>query len=85
MLSLWSEGSAMSTISAIYQDGVFKPLDAVPLAGNQRVVLDVRPVPPFDLSAWLERVRRRQQDIVSRCGVLPDSTADIAADRRRDG
>ena len=75
----------MSTIGAIYQDGVFKPLDTVPLADNQRVVLDVRPVPPFDLGGWLTRVRQRQAEIVARSGVLPDSTADIAADRRRDG
>jgi predicted DNA-binding antitoxin AbrB/MazE fold protein len=75
----------MTNVKAIFENGVFKPTTPVALPDKQRVEIDVRPVTAFDMTAWLTRVRRRQQAIVARAGVLPDSTGDIAADRRRDG
>jgi hypothetical protein len=38
-----------------------------------------------DFRAWLEEVREHQRQIVAEFGLLPDSTAIIAEDRRRDG
>jgi predicted DNA-binding antitoxin AbrB/MazE fold protein len=70
----------MKTVEAIYAGGVFKPIDPVPLPENQRVRLTVEPV---DTTGWLEAVREFQRKVVASHGVLPDSTPDIAADRRR--
>jgi predicted DNA-binding antitoxin AbrB/MazE fold protein len=73
----------MSQIEAIYQGGVFKPLDAVRLPENQRVRLSVQPVEAGDVRAWLGEVQQLQQRIVAARGAFPDSTLDIAEDRRR--
>src|SRR5262245_41872754 len=35
----------MATIEAIYENGVFKPVEPVTLADQQRVQIDVRPIP----------------------------------------
>jgi predicted DNA-binding antitoxin AbrB/MazE fold protein len=78
----------MSSIEAIYQGGAFKPVGPVDLPDNQRVRLHVEPIPPVrpeEVRAWLERLRQFHADIVARHGYLPDSTPDIAEDRRRDG
>jgi len=73
----------MSTVEAIYADGVFKPLGEVTVPENQRVRLTIEPAAAPDHSSWLDDVRQFQQLIISQHGVLPDSTPDIAADRRR--
>jgi predicted DNA-binding antitoxin AbrB/MazE fold protein len=75
----------MNSIEAIFENGVFRPIDAVSLPDKQRVRIEVRPVTDFDDDAWLLRVKQRQAGIMARVGFLPDSTIDIAADRRRDG
>ena len=75
----------MNPVEAIFEKGVFKPVRPVALPDKQRVQIDVRPVAEFDMSAWLARTRKVQGAIVARVGVLPDSTLEIAADRRRDG
>ena len=75
----------MTTVEAIFENGVFKPVTPVALPDKQRVQIDVRPVAAFDMNAWLTQLRRRHHAIVARAGTLPDSTPDIAADRRRDG
>jgi hypothetical protein len=62
---------------------VFKPLQDVGLPENQRVQLTVQPLAPADVQAWLTRVRERRQRIISERGYFPDSTLDIAEDRRR--
>jgi hypothetical protein len=36
-----------------------------------------------DALAWLEEVDRLREKVAARCGILPDSTLDIAADRSR--
>lgn len=75
----------MHQIDAVYQNGVLKPLSAVPFHENQRVRLRVEPAEPAGAAAWLDALRRIQQPILDRHGgPLPDSTADIAADRLRD-
>jgi predicted DNA-binding antitoxin AbrB/MazE fold protein len=76
----------MAQIDAIYQNGVFKPLQDVGLSENQRVRLSVHPVEVGDVQAWqawLAEVEERQQRIIAERGYFPDSTVDIAEDRRR--
>jgi predicted DNA-binding antitoxin AbrB/MazE fold protein len=74
-----------TTVEAIYQGGVFKPVRPVDLPENQQVRLQVESVPVTDFRSWLERIRPVQQEIIAKFGVLPDSTSIIAEDRRRDG
>ena len=71
----------MTQVDAIYQNGVFKPLQDVGLPDNQRVRLSVQPVETSDVRAWL--VQELQQRIIAERGYFPDSTPDIAEDRRR--
>jgi predicted DNA-binding antitoxin AbrB/MazE fold protein len=73
----------MTQVDAIYQNGVFKPLQEVGLAENQRVRLSVQAVEVGDVAAWLARVDERQKRIIAERGYFPDSTLDIAEDRRR--
>ena len=73
----------MSQIDAIYQDGVFRPLEPVALPSNQRVRLSFNPVGHADALAWLESVRALQTRLVAAHGVYPSSVDDIANDRRR--
>lgn len=73
----------MTQVDALYQDGVFKPLQDVDLPENQRVRLSVQPVEAGDVQAWLAEVREMRQRIISERGYFPDSTLDIAEDRRR--
>jgi predicted DNA-binding antitoxin AbrB/MazE fold protein len=73
----------MTQIEAIYQDGVFKPVGQVVLPQNQRVRLTVESVSGTAVLAWLDEVRKIQQPIFAARGYLPDSTPDIAEDRKR--
>jgi predicted DNA-binding antitoxin AbrB/MazE fold protein len=73
----------MTHVDAIYQNGVFTPLQDVGLPENQRVRLSVQPIEVADVRAWLERVEERHQRIIAERGYFPDSTADIAEDRKR--
>ena len=73
----------MTQVEAVYQDGVFKPLQGVGLAENQRVRLTIQPIEAGDLRAWLAGVQERQRRIVAQRGYFPDSAADIAEDRLR--
>ena len=73
----------MTQVYAIYQNGVFKPLQEVALPENQRVRLSVQPVDTADVRAWLAKVDELQQRIIAERGYFPDSTLDIAEDRRR--
>lgn len=74
----------MPPIEAVYQNGVFKPLQAVPFQENQRVRLSIQPVEVSDVQNWLADVQRLQQQIIAKRGYFPDSSVDIAADRARD-
>jgi predicted DNA-binding antitoxin AbrB/MazE fold protein len=73
----------MPQVDAIYQNGVFKPLQDVGLTENQRVRLNVQPLPVADVAAWLAEVQEMQRRIIAERGYFPDSTLDIAEDRRR--
>jgi len=73
----------MTQVDAIYQNGVFKPLQDVGLPENQRVRLSVQPVEAGEVRAWRAEVQERKQRIIAERGYFPDSTPDIAEDRRR--
>jgi predicted DNA-binding antitoxin AbrB/MazE fold protein len=73
----------MTQVDAIYQNGVFKPLQNVSLPNNQRVRLSVQPIEAGDVQAWLARVQERRQRLFAAHGYFPDSALDIAEDRRR--
>jgi predicted DNA-binding antitoxin AbrB/MazE fold protein len=74
----------MTQIDAVYQEGVFKPVEALALPENQRVRLIIQTVEPSDVRAWLAAVNRLQHEIVAQRGYFRDSTPDIASDRIRD-
>ena len=73
----------MTQVDAIFQNGVFQPLQTVQLPDQQRVRLSVQSLANRDVAGWLARVRQLQQRIIAHCGCLPDSAPDIAEDRRR--
>jgi predicted DNA-binding antitoxin AbrB/MazE fold protein len=73
----------MTQVDAIYQNGVFKPLQEIGLPENQRVRLSVQPIETGDVRAWLAEVQELRQRIIAQRGYFPDTTLDIAEDRRR--
>jgi predicted DNA-binding antitoxin AbrB/MazE fold protein len=73
----------MSPIDAIYRHGVFEPLQPVNLREEQRVRLSIEPSERESPLEWLERLQQRHAAFVAKHGYLPDSTPDIAEDRRR--
>lgn len=73
----------MTSIDAVFTNGVFKPLGEVSIPENQRVRLTIETVGSGDVSAWLNSVSDFQKQVIASHGVLPDSAPDIAADRRR--
>ncbi len=73
----------MTEVEAIFQNGVFKPLGELSFPENQRVRLSIQPLEARDAQAWLARVQERQRRIIAERGYFPDSTPDIAEDRRR--
>jgi predicted DNA-binding antitoxin AbrB/MazE fold protein len=76
------EDHEMTYVDAIYDGGVFKPLEPVVLQDQQRVRLTVQPI-ANSLQQWLQELNEFHDTIVKRVGILPDSTPDIAADRLR--
>ena len=73
----------MSTIKAIYRHGVFEPLEPVNLPEDKPVRLSIDSAEEESPQAWLARIRELQNRVFEREGYLPDSTAEIAADRLR--
>lgn len=73
----------MTEVDAIYENGVFKPLQHVGLPDNQRVRLTIHAFDADQVRAWLAEVQEMQKRIVAERGFFPDSTPDIAEDRRR--
>lgn len=73
----------MNHCEAIYRHGVFEPLAPVNLPDDQRVRLTIEPAGEEIPQSWLKRVRLLQDRLIERRGVLPDSAAEIAADRMR--
>ncbi len=77
----------MTTVEAVYQGGVFKPVGPVDLPENQQVRLTVESVEPVNrenAAEWLAALKRRHEEWLATRPPLPDSTPDIAEDRRRD-
>jgi predicted DNA-binding antitoxin AbrB/MazE fold protein len=70
-------------VDAIYENGVFRPLEPVAMKEHQRVALSVEPIRKEDALAWMERVSESRRRFAAEHGILPDSTLDIAADRAR--
>lgn len=57
------------TIEAIYEDGVFKPLDQVPLPEHAKIRLTL--LPPKD---WSEKFRRLLNKVHQRTKNIPPET-----------
>jgi predicted DNA-binding antitoxin AbrB/MazE fold protein len=74
----------MTTVEAIYEAGVFKPVRPVDLPEHQRVRLQVEVVSAEEVLAWLNAMRAAREAIRATRGTFPDSTPDIAEDRMRD-
>ncbi len=73
----------MVQIEAVFQQGVFKPLQPVNLTEDQRVRLIVETVRQETSMEWMERVSKRREAIAEREGMFFDSAKEIALDRRR--
>ncbi len=73
----------MTSIEAVYADGVFRPVKFVNLPENQRVCLTIQPIAADQAQTWLQRVQQRRQRLLQEQSLFPDSTPDIAEDRRR--
>lgn len=73
----------MTSIEAIYQGGVLKPLSPLNLRENQKVRLDIRSPEAEAARAWLDEVQDLHRSIIAERGCFPDSSADIAEDRER--
>ena len=74
----------MAHLEAIVENGLLRPMQRLPFAEHQRVWVRVEPIGSRDVTGWLASVERHQHAVLTRCGVLPDSTSDIAEDRMRD-
>jgi predicted DNA-binding antitoxin AbrB/MazE fold protein len=64
------EVSMTTQIEAIYQNGIFKPLQEVQLPDNQRVRLSVQPIEAEDTRNWLEEVQQMRQRIIASAGTF---------------
>jgi predicted DNA-binding antitoxin AbrB/MazE fold protein len=79
-----------TTVEAVYQGGVFKPVRPVDLPENQLVQLGIEPMrePASDYIAearvWLEGMRQARQELFDKYGMFTDSTELIREDRKRD-
>jgi len=83
VIAILYEAFVMTQVEAIYQGGVFKPLESVRLAENERVRLNIQPITLNQTAEWLQKVQKLQNEIIAIGGFFPDSTSDIAADRAR--
>jgi predicted DNA-binding antitoxin AbrB/MazE fold protein len=77
------EAIMTTQVEAIFQNGIFKPLEEVQLPDNQRVRLSVQSIEAVDTRNWLEEVQQMRQRIIAQRGYFPDSSHDIAEDRWR--
>jgi len=74
----------MVRVNAIYQNGVFKPLEPVDFKENQqsgRLTLEL--IQNEDALAWIKQASQFREEMAARHGILPDSAIDIAEDRKR--
>ena len=73
-----------TTVEAVYQGGVFKPLRPVDLPENQRVQIQIESVSREETLAWLAKMREAREALRAKYGEFPNSTPEIAEDRMRD-
>jgi predicted DNA-binding antitoxin AbrB/MazE fold protein len=75
-----------TTVEAIYENGLLRPLAALPLKEHQRVTVTVKDQESDkeEMLAWLKRTAALRQSIREKFGTLPDSTLSIREDRDRD-
>ena len=73
----------MTSVEAVFVGGVFRPVEQVQLPENQRVRLSILPLGAEETQTWWQRVQLRRQRLLQEHGEFPDSTLDIAEDRRR--
>ena len=48
----------MTTVDAIYKDGVFQPTERIALPDDSRVRLSIEPVPPSDQARAIDEIYR---------------------------
>jgi predicted DNA-binding antitoxin AbrB/MazE fold protein len=75
-----------TTVEAIYENGVLRPLQPLSLEEHQRVTLtvDEQRSNKEAMLAWLEQAAASRARMQERHGFLPDSTLSIREDRDRD-
>ena len=73
-----------TTMEAVVENGLLRPLQNLPFADRERVMIRVERIESPDVAGWLAAVDRHQKSVLDREGILPDSTLDIAEDRMRD-
>ncbi|HUQ72356.1 MAG TPA: antitoxin family protein [Planctomycetaceae bacterium] len=75
-----------TTVEAIYENGVLRPLQPLPLKEDQRVTVTVEEPQPDQeaMRAWLERLAASRARMREKHGELPDSTLSIREDRNRE-
>jgi predicted DNA-binding antitoxin AbrB/MazE fold protein len=72
------------TTEAIYEEGVFRPLEPLEIPEHQKVELTVTTFDSEgDLDELWDRIGQRREEIFRRHGKLGDSTAMIREDRER--
>lgn len=73
----------MTQIKAIYQGGVFKPLESVDLSEDKQVRLIIQPIETGNVERCRARAQELQRRLCAQHALFPDSVLDIAEDRRR--
>lgn len=75
----------MTTVEAIYQNGVFRPLGEVTLPEDSHVQIRYDLKPDQNVLGWLDDIREFREQLRAKYGTFPDSTEIIRQDRDRDG
>jgi predicted DNA-binding antitoxin AbrB/MazE fold protein len=72
----------MTTVRAIYQNGVFRPLVPVVVPENEIVEIAIQPAANA-APDWVLRLREVRERIGAGKPLFPDSSLEIAEDRKR--
>lgn len=76
----------MTTVEAIYQNGVFRPLERLELPEDTRLQISFeRNQKKQHMLEWLKDADAFREQLRQKYGTFPDSAEMIAEDRRRDG
>lgn len=72
-------------VDAVFQNGVFKPIQPVQLSENENVRLVVQSQSSQQAALdWLKQLRATRQELRQKYGSLPDSLALITEERSGD-